>query len=69
MPGRVSIVGVIGGLALIAGAIYLSARPYLQRDFMPGDKPFMPDPTGRMSDTGAPTGEDWLFSSHHDWHL
>ena len=36
---------------------------------MPGDRLWMPDPTGPKSDTGAPTGEDFLFTDHHDGHL
>ncbi len=50
--------GVIGGAAIIAGAIYLAVRPYLKRDFMPGDRPWMPDPSGRDR-TDDPDTPSW----------
>ncbi len=68
MPGWLSVVvGLIAAITLIAGAVYLAVRPYLRHDLMPGArKPWMPDSTGRKSDTGGPTGEDLIYTHHHD---
>ena len=41
LPGWLSVLlGVVSGLAVIAGAVYLAVRPYLRADH----KPWLPEP-------------------------
>lgn len=55
MPVWMSIVlGLAGGLAILAGAIYLAVRPYLRQDH----KPWMVDHTDRGTQTYQATYTD-----------
>jgi hypothetical protein len=54
MPPWLSIaIGMLLGVAVIFGAIYLAIRPYVQ---VKPPKPLMPDPTEGAKDWGASNG-------------